>query len=188
MCTPRLCWGGGGYTLAGRGARGGGQCVEWTVSSSDRSGLPWSLFFDTSEAVYLYTVESITQYWRPTRNRRVLRKKTICLKWRTGLDVWMVCIHHKVISLQFVDNLYVIVFCIRFFVSHIYVKYKCTFKLHLSDTLSSKAVFRIHDILGWIRILLFSSLTFKMPAKKKFLTQFFLLITFWRYIYIIFQR
>jgi hypothetical protein len=27
-------------------------------------------------------------------------------------------------------------------------------------------VLRIHDILGWIRILLFSSLTFKMPAKN----------------------
>ncbi len=73
-----------------------------------------------------------------------------------------------------------------------------------------KPVFRIHDILGWIRIrilgsmlptngsgfgsgswiriLLFSSLAFKMPAKNYFLTQFFLLITFWRYIYIIFQR
>ncbi len=69
-----------------------------------------------------------------------------------------------------------------------------------------KSVFRIHEILGWIRIrgsmpltsgsgsgswiriLLFSSLTFKMPTKNKFLTQCFLLITFWRYIYIIFQR
>ncbi len=58
------------------------------------------------------------------------------------------------------------------------------------------AVLRIQDILGWIRIhgsipltngsgsgswiriLLFSSLTFKMPAKTNFLTQFFLLITF----------
>ncbi len=30
----------------------------------------------------------------------------------------------------------------------------------------SKSVFRIHDILGWIRILLFSSLTFTMPAKN----------------------
>ncbi len=69
-------------------------------------------------------------------------------------------------------------------------------------------VFRIHEILGWIRIrrsmplthgpgsgfgswiwiLLFSSLNFKMPAKYYFLTQFSLLITFWRYIYIIFQR
>jgi hypothetical protein len=28
------------------------------------------------------------------------------------------------------------------------------------------AVLRIHDIFGWIRILLFSSLTFKMPAKN----------------------
>ncbi len=59
-----------------------------------------------------------------------------------------------------------------------------------------RAVFRIHDILvwiriresmpltngsgSWIRILLFSSLTFKMPAKNysNFLTQFFLLVTF----------
>jgi hypothetical protein len=60
------------------------------------------------------------------------------------------------------------------------------------------AVLRIHDILGWIRIrgsmpltngsgfgsgswiriLLFSSLTFRMPAKNKFFTQFFMLITF----------
>ncbi len=71
-----------------------------------------------------------------------------------------------------------------------------------------RPVWRIHDILGWIRIpiqilgsmpltngsgfgsgswlriLLFSSLTFKMPAKNNF----FLLITFWSYIYIIFQR
>jgi hypothetical protein len=38
---------------------------------------------------------------------------------------------------------------------------------------------------SWIRILLFSSLTFKMQAKTNFLTQFFLLIS---YIYIIFQR
>ncbi len=30
----------------------------------------------------------------------------------------------------------------------------------------SRPVLRIHDILGWIRILLFSSLTLKMPAKK----------------------
>jgi hypothetical protein len=43
----------------------------------------------------------------------------------------------------------------------------------LSDTLQhtphhQAAVLRIHDILGWIRIriLLFSSLTFKMPAKN----------------------
>ncbi len=65
---------------------------------------------------------------------------------------------------------------------------------------AQNAMFLIHDILGWIRIririlgsmlltngsgsgswilnLLFSSLTFKMPAKNKFLTQFFLLITF----------
>ncbi len=28
------------------------------------------------------------------------------------------------------------------------------------------AVLRIHDILRWIRILLFSSMTFKMPAKN----------------------
>ncbi len=41
---------------------------------------------------------------------------------------------------------------------------------------------------SWIRTLLFSSLTFKMPAKNYFLPQFFLLVTFWRYIYIIFQR
>ncbi len=59
-----------------------------------------------------------------------------------------------------------------------------------------KAVLRIHDILGWIRIqiresmpltngsgywiriLLFSSLTFKIQQKLIFLTQFFLLITF----------
>jgi hypothetical protein len=59
-------------------------------------------------------------------------------------------------------------------------------------------VFRIHDILvwiwirirgsmpltngsglgSWIRILLFSSLTFKMPAKKLILTQFFCLLLF----------
>ncbi len=31
---------------------------------------------------------------------------------------------------------------------------------------------------SWIRILLFSSLTFNMPAKNKFLTQFFLLLLF----------
>jgi hypothetical protein len=36
-----------------------------------------------------------------------------------------------------------------------------------------QAVLRIHDILGWIRILLFSSLTFKMPAKNKFFNTIF---------------
>ncbi len=41
---------------------------------------------------------------------------------------------------------------------------------------------RIHASDLWIRIriLLFSSLTFKMPANTNFLTQFFLLVTFWR--------
>jgi|688.fasta_scaffold218217_2 hypothetical protein len=38
------------------------------------------------------------------------------------------------------------------------------------------AVLRIHEILAWIRILLFSSLTLKMP--KKFFLKPFLLITF----------
>ncbi len=59
--------------------------------------------------------------------------------------------------------------------------------------ISLNPVLRIHDISGWIRILgsmpltngsgswirilLFSSLTFKMPAKNKFCKQFFLVIT-----------
>jgi hypothetical protein len=64
-----------------------------------------------------------------------------------------------------------------------------------TPTAEEIAVFRIHDILlwirirrfmpltngsgSWIRILQFSSLTFKMPKKKLiFLTQFFLLVTF----------
>jgi hypothetical protein len=69
-----------------------------------------------------------------------------------------------------------------------------------------KAVFRIHDILmfiwnrirgsmplsngsgSWFRILLFSVLTSKCQQKTIFSTQFFQLVTFWRYIYIIFQR
>ncbi len=37
-----------------------------------------------------------------------------------------------------------------------------------SFTLCLQSVFRIHDILGWIRILLFSSLTFNLPAKNLF--------------------
>ncbi len=61
--------------------------------------------------------------------------------------------------------------------------------LVVSLFLSSKPVLRIHDILGWIRgsmpltngsgsgswirILLFSSLTFKMPAKNKFFNTIF---------------
>ncbi len=44
------------------------------------------------------------------------------------------------------------------------------------------AAFRIHDILVWIRmrirILLFSSLTFKMPTKNKFKQKVFLHSTF----------
>ena len=40
---------------------------------------------------------------------------------------------------------------------------------------------------SWIRILLFAPLTFKMPTITYFLSQFFLLITFWSYIYIIFR-
>jgi hypothetical protein len=40
---------------------------------------------------------------------------------------------------------------------------------------------------SWIRILLFSSLTFKMSTKTNFF-KVFLLFTFGRYIYIIFQR
>ncbi len=39
----------------------------------------------------------------------------------------------------------------------------------------------------WIQILLFSSLTFKMPTKTNFVFKVFLLITFWRYICIIFK-
>ncbi len=35
-----------------------------------------------------------------------------------------------------------------------------------------------YDILVWNRILLFSSLTFKMPTKNEFLKKFLLLITF----------
>jgi hypothetical protein len=61
-------------------------------------------------------------------------------------------------------------------------------------------VLRIHDILGWIRISGYMPLTngsgscyfrhwpARCQQKTNFLTQFFLLITFWRYIYIIFQR
>jgi hypothetical protein len=47
-----------------------------------------------------------------------------------------------------------------------------------------RAVFRIHDVLERLRILLFSSMTFKMPIGSKF----FFLITYLRYIYISFQR
>ncbi len=51
---------------------------------------------------------------------------------------------------------------------------------------------RIHasDWRIWIRIriLLFSSLTFKTPTITNVFEKVFLLITFWRYIYIIFQR
>jgi hypothetical protein len=36
-----------------------------------------------------------------------------------------------------------------------------------------EAVLRTHDILVWIRILLFSSLTFKMPTKNKFFVKNF---------------
>ncbi len=39
-----------------------------------------------------------------------------------------------------------------------------------------------------IRILLFSSVTFKMPTKNNLFLQVFMLIPFWRYIYIILQR
>jgi hypothetical protein len=46
-------------------------------------------------------------------------------------------------------------------------------------TAARQPVLRIHDILGWIRILLFSSLPFKDGSKKLILlSQFFLLITF----------
>ncbi len=40
-------------------------------------------------------------------------------------------------------------------------------------SLKPEPVFRIHDILVWIRNLLFSSLTFKMPAKNKFFNTIF---------------
>ncbi len=69
---------------------------------------------------------------------------------------------------------------------------------------SNKAVLRIHDILGWIRIRGSMPLTngsgfgsgscyfchwpSRCQQKTNFLTQFFLLITFRSYIYIIFQR
>ncbi len=68
-----------------------------------------------------------------------------------------------------------------------------------------EAVFRIQDILVWIRI--HGSITWLMDQdpdsdpdttifiidlqdanKKLILKKFFLIITFWRYIYIIFQR
>ncbi len=65
-----------------------------------------------------------------------------------------------------------------------------------------QTVLRIHDILGWIRIRGFMPLTngswfgscyirhwpSKCQQKTNFLTQFFLLITFWSYIDIILQR
>ncbi len=63
------------------------------------------------------------------------------------------------------------------------------------------AVLQIHDILGWIRIRIRGSMPLtngsgscyfrhwpsRWQQKTNFLTQFFLLITFWSYIYIIFQ-
>ncbi len=63
-------------------------------------------------------------------------------------------------------------------------------------------VLRINDILGWIRIRIRGSMpltngseTFyfrrwpsRCQQKTKFFTQFFLLLTFWSYIYIIFQK
>ncbi len=65
-----------------------------------------------------------------------------------------------------------------------------------------KSVFRIHNIFGWIRIRIRGSMPLtngsgscyfrhwpsRCQQKTNFLTHFFLLITFWRYIYIIFQR
>ena len=58
-----------------------------------------------------------------------------------------------------------------------------------------QTMLRIHDILGWIRIRIRRPMTltngsgsFKMPAKNSFFTPFFLLITFWSYTCIIFQR
>ncbi len=73
------------------------------------------------------------------------------------------------------------------------------------DFLSLKnAVLRIHDILGWIRIrgsmpltngsgfgsgsFYFRHWPSRCKQKTNFLTQYFLLMTFWTYIYIIFQR
>ena len=64
------------------------------------------------------------------------------------------------------------------------------------------AVFRIHDILVWIRIRIRGSMPLtngsgscyfrhwpsRCQQKTNFFTQFFLLVTFWRYIYIIFPR
>ncbi len=96
--------------------------------------------------------------------------------------------------------------------SFIYIKMSTTKHTYKPRTL--RTVLGIHDILGWIRIrirgsvpltsgsgfgsgfgsgswiwtLLFSSLPFKMPAKTNFLTQYFLIITFWSYIYTIFKR
>jgi hypothetical protein len=73
-------------------------------------------------------------------------------------------------------------------------------------TSAQEPVLRIHDILGWIRIRIRGSMPLtngsgsgsrscyfrhwpsRCQQKSNFLTQFFLLITFWSYIYIIFQR
>ncbi len=73
-----------------------------------------------------------------------------------------------------------------------------------SSSLRWTAVFRIHDILVWIRIRIRGSRSLtngsgsgscyfrhwpsRCQQKTNFLTQFFLLVTFWRYIFIIFQR
>ncbi len=77
-----------------------------------------------------------------------------------------------------------------------------SYKIILSTVFST--VLRIHDIFGWIRIRGSMPLTngsgsvsgscyfrhwpSRCQQKTNFLTQFFLLITFWSYIYIIFQR
>jgi hypothetical protein len=74
--------------------------------------------------------------------------------------------------------------------------------IFLNSSLYLEAVFRICDILVWIRIsrsvpsdywirlriVLLSSVTFKRPTEQIIFFLVFLLVIFWRYIYIILQR
>ncbi len=97
----------------------------------------------------------------------------------------------------------------RFYIARMNSSCLCTWDLCNWDEwphvfVQWEPVLRIHDILVWIRIRGSMPLTngigfgsgscyfrywlSRCQQKNYFLTQFFLLITFWRYIYIIFQR
>jgi hypothetical protein len=80
----------------------------------------------------------------------------------------------------------------------------CRFFLQLAGTCTCTAVLRIHDILMWIRVRVRGSMPLakgfgsgscyfrhwpsRRQQKTNFLKKFFLLITLWKYIYIIYKR